>query len=52
MTYLIITYTLLHILPILFTVEVHTHPIYREYGVRYVDSTLIISLGKNIWRIK
>lgn len=52
MTYLIIIYTLLHILPILFTAEVHTHPTYREYGVRYVESALVISLGKKIVRIE
>jgi hypothetical protein len=56
MIYLIIILILLQVLPILFTFEVHTHPIHREYGIRLVGASkveaLVIGLGLRTIRIE
>ena len=57
MAYLAIVYILLHALPVLFTAEVHKHPISREYGIRVCKDfktkpVLVVGLGKSILRIE
>lgn len=56
MVYLIVILVLLQVLPILFTFEIHTHPIHREYGIRLAGASkvtaVVIGFGLRTIRIE
>lgn len=51
MIYAFSTILLLYLLPILFTLEVHRHPIHSEWGIRLCDGVLVIGVGRTTLRI-